>query len=158
VKNFWEHGADKTTASVYASVLSSYLKKPDTRIRTMPLAIAHPQNISQTITIQLPEEWDIKDGATTIESEGFTYNQSTFYADKVLTLRYNYRTKAAFISAEAVADHIAKITEAQNDNGYSLYKSKDKPSMISDRYMGMYVIISFVIGIGVIAYKKLGKR
>lgn len=155
LKNFWTIAEGNKTADVFASVLYTYLKKPETRVRTMPLSIVHPRDISQTIKIRLPEDWNVEDSHLKIESEGFTYSRSKFYADQVITLRYNYRTKASFVSAEAAGDHIDKISEAQDDTGLTIYKPL---AGSTSQNRNAYIIVALLIVVGVIVVKKqLGK-
>ena len=152
LKNFWTIADGNKKADVFASVLQTYLKKPKTRLRTMPLSIRHPSNISQTIKIRLPEDWNIEDSELKIESEGFTYSRSKFYADRVITLRYNYRTKTPFVTAEAAGDHIDKITEVLDDTGLTIYKplAGNKP----DSMTNAYIIVGILIVVGVIVVRK----
>lgn len=154
LKNFWTLDNDNTTATVYAGVLATYLKKPETRFRTMPLAIAHPRNILQTIKILLPEEWNLANSDTEIASDAFTYSRSTFYADQVITLNYQYRTKASFIAADAVGHHIDQIDDALNDNGLTIYKPL--PESTSRSTTNAYIITILVIAAGV--YMVVRKR
>ena len=151
IKDFWTISGNKKTATVYASLLASYLKKPETRIRTMPLAVSYPRNISQTIKILLPEEWDIKDANSEIESDAFLYRGSKFYYNKTITLRYYYTTKAAFIPAEKVADHIKKIDQVLDENGFTIYKPLGKQDK---QYDWSYVVIFLVVIAGVYLIRK----
>ena len=156
LKNFWTIADGNKTADVVANVLHSYLKKPETRVRTMPLSIAHPRNISQTIKVRLPEEWNLEDSHLEVESEGFTYNRSKFYADQVITLRYNYRTKASFVTAEAAGDHIDKINEALDETGLTIYKPLAGSTPVSKN---AYIVIGLLIVVGVIVVRKrLGRQ
>lgn len=146
VKNFWTLDGKNKTASVYPSVLATYLKKPDTRVRTMPLAISHPRNISQTIKVRLPEDWDVADSQAAIESEAFKFQRSQFYADRVITLRYHYVTKAAFVGVKAVADHIDKIDAVLDDSGLTIYKPlRTSTSHEASAYVMAFVLIAVVL-------------
>lgn len=151
LKNFWTLDKENKTANVYASVLATYLTKPETRVRTMPLAITHPRNISQTIKIRLPEEWNLEDSETKIESEAFTYNRSWFYAEKIITLRYHYLTKSSFINAEDVEDHVNKIDAVLKDNGLTIYKPRKTSTQRSPT---AYIIITILIIAGVYMFRK----
>jgi transglutaminase-like putative cysteine protease len=145
LKDFWKVKDGKTSAEVYAGLLASYLKKPNTRLRTMPLAISHPRNISQTITIILPEDWSIEEGYQEIESDAFKYSLSTFYENKTITLKHQYNTKASFITSENAADHIDKIDRALEENGYVLTKPIDGNSKSSSN---KYILIVLAILVG----------
>jgi transglutaminase-like putative cysteine protease len=155
IKDFWTINGDNKSADVYASFLATCLKKPETRVRTMPLAITHPRNISQTIKIRLPEKWDIADSDIEIESDAFTYKRSKFYSDKIITLRYHYSTKASFIAAENVADHIEKIDQVLEDNGLTIFKPL---STKTDRSTNAYVIVFILLAVGVYVVKKKFSR
>lgn len=151
IKDFWEIQGDNKSADVYASFLTTYLKMPETRVRTMPLAITHPRNISQTIKIRLPEEWNIVDSNIEIESDAFTYRRSKSYTNRILTLRYYYTTKASFIAAERVGDHIEKIDQVLADNGINIFKPLNTKTEHSTT---AYVISIMVIAVGVFLVKK----
>lgn len=142
IKDFWKTENEKKTANVYASFLASYLKKPDTRIRTMPLAVSHPHDIRQTITIKLPEEFDIKDSFNSVESEAFEYSRSKNYDDKTITLKYQYKSKASFVSTEQVMDHIENISRALDDNGLNIYKPLNaETTNTKNPYLALIVIL-----------------
>jgi transglutaminase-like putative cysteine protease len=155
IENFWTIKENNKSATVFASLLATYFNKPDTRVRTMPLAITHPRTISQTIKIRLPEEWNITDSSNEIESDAITYRSSKSYADKIITLRYYYTTKVSFIEADKVADHVKKIDQMLDDNGLTIYKplkSEADPSTNS------FIIIILLIAAGAYAAKKKFNR
>lgn len=153
VKNFWTLDGKTKTASVYPSFIGTFLKKPDTRVRTMPLAISHPRNISQTIKIRLPEDWDFDDSRAEIESEAFRFERSKFYADRVITMRYHYVTKAAFVHTETVADYIKKIDEILDENGLTIYK----PLRTNTSHAATAYVLLLFVAVAVVVYFA-GKR
>ena len=61
LKDLWKADKENISATLYAGVLGTYLKRPDRRVRTMPLAVTHPRDVSQTIKIKLPKDWNIAD-------------------------------------------------------------------------------------------------
>lgn len=151
IKDFWEIDGKNKSATVYASVLATYLQKPETRIRTMPLAITYPCTISQTVRILLPEEWNLTDSHTEIESDAFTYTCSKYCLDKTITMRYYYSTKASFIAAENVAEHIKKTDQVLADNGLQIYKPLGKENKWSTN---AYVIVILAIAAGAYVMRK----
>ncbi|HEX8038766.1 MAG TPA: DUF3857 domain-containing protein [Chryseosolibacter sp.] len=146
IKNFWTLDEDRRkTASTYARVLSSYLSKPDTKLRTMPLAVSYPLQVTQTIKIRLPEEWTVDDTRNDVESDGFVYHSSTFYNNKTITLRYFYKTKTSFIESARAIDHINKIDEVLNDLTYTIYQEPADRGNPKNKY----IIIALMIAIGI---------
>jgi hypothetical protein len=152
IKNFWTLDLENKTATVYASILSSYLKKPETRIRTMPLAITHPRNISQTIKILLPEPWNLDDSNITIESGGFIYHRSKFYSDNTITLRFSYKTKKPFIEASETAEYVAKTGEIFSDNGLTIYKPL--AAKADSKSVNFYLGVGLVLVVGFFAIRR----
>jgi transglutaminase-like putative cysteine protease len=146
VKNFWVMD-EKTgeTGSVYARVLSTYLKKPETKLRTMPLKVAHPLEIYQTIKLYLPEPITSEDYTNQIESDGFIYRGSSRYNDRVVTLRYSYKTKNSFVEAERTDDHIEKVDAALNDISYVITTPKERTALAPGYWQ--YILFFFVLGI-----------
>jgi transglutaminase-like putative cysteine protease len=155
IKDFWKIKGDNKSADIFASYLAMCLRKPETRVRTMPLAITHPRNISQTIKIRLPEEWDVEDSDIEIESDAFIYKRSKLYSDKILTLRYQYSTKASFIAADNVADHIDKIDQVLEDNGLTIFKPR---STKTDESRNAYIIMFLVLAAGIYVIKNKFSR
>jgi hypothetical protein len=147
--NFWTLDDGNKSATIYAGILATYLKKPETRLRTMPLAITHPHNISQTIKIYLPEPWDIEGSFKNIESDGFIYHRSKRYSNDIITLKYSYQTKQDFIEADAVSDHVSKIDEVLDDNGLTIYRplaaSTGNNSKATYLVIGLIVIAGFFL-------------
>jgi hypothetical protein len=146
IKNFWVND-DKTgeTGSTYARVLSTYLKKPDTKLRTMPLKVVHPTEVYQTIKLYLPEEITSEDYNNQIESDGFVFRSSSRYNDRVVTLRYSYKTTASYLEAEKTSDHIEKIEAALNDISYVITTPKAKTAVSS--WYWQYILFFMVLGV-----------
>jgi hypothetical protein len=146
VKNFWTIADNNKTADIFASVVSTYLKKPDTRLRKMPLFISHPQEILHTIKIRLPERWEIEDSRVKIESDGFLYESSRFSADETITMRFRYKSKASFIEANKTSEHVDKISQALADNGYTIFKPLASGT---DSAKNMFVAVFIIVVAGV---------
>lgn len=151
LKDFWGLDPEKgKIAYTYARVLSSYLHKPETKLRTMPLAVTHPRNVEQTIKIFLPVEWGVEDSKTEIESEAFKYHSSVFYNDKTITLRYSYKTKQSFVEAGNTSEHIKKIDEVLTDINYMIYDPPDATNSDSKKL----IILTLLLGVGFYVVRK----
>jgi hypothetical protein len=151
LKNFWTSDPEKgKVAYLYARVLASYLRKPDTKLRTMPLAIKHPQEINQTIKIYLPEEWGGEDCKNYIESDGFVYRNSCLTDNKTITLRYSFKTKAPFVLNEDTKEHLAKMDDVFNDISYTIWKELEEEGTNTNQY----IFLAFLIAVGIYVIKK----
>jgi len=156
LKNFWGLDPEKgKIAYTYARVLSSYVDKPETKLRTMPLFQKHPREISQTIKIFLPEEWNVEDMRNEIESDGFLYRSSFFYNNKTITLRYSYKTKSSFVPTENAVDHINKMDDVLGDISYMIYKSTEEESDTSRTKE--FLVVALLIGVVVYVIRRTFK-
>lgn len=152
VKDFWGIDPEKgKIAYLYARVLSSYVNRPETKLRTMPLAVTYPRQVYQTIKIFLPEEWNIDDTKNNIESDGFSYHSSAFYNDKTITLRYSYKAKQSFVKAESTADHLEKTNEVLGDISYMIYKPLPNPG---DGRAKEFLVVGLLVAVAVYAIRK----
>jgi hypothetical protein len=151
IKDFWAIEGNNISATVYASYLVTFIKKPETLVRTMPLAISYPCDISQTIKIRLPEAWNIEESNNEIESAAFTYHSSKSYMNKTITLQYHYNTKASFIATEDVADHINKIDDVFDDYGLTIFKSNDSQT---EKSKTAYVVAFLLIAVGIFVVRR----
>lgn len=137
LKNFWVVDSlnKKTTGSTYARILASYIQKPDTELRTMPLRITYPQHIKHTIKIYLPEPWNVQNQTANIEGEGFEYHSSVVYDNRTIVLDYSWQTKAPFIEAGVTSGHIKKVNQVLGDLSYSVFKSYDTERSPAAEYL-----------------------
>ena len=162
IKNFWTYNEEtkKHTSSTYARMLSNYLTKPSTKIRTMPLRITHPRRVYQTIRIRLPEQWRAEEHSTEIESEGFRYQSRSVYNDdtNTITLRYAYMTKAGHVDTNKTSDHIQKLTEVQNDLSYEVSYADPSSSLGENDSGGRAIVLVVLIAVTIFVWKRRSFR
>jgi transglutaminase-like putative cysteine protease len=151
LKNFWTIEDNNKTASIYGSILSTYLKKPEVRLRKMPLSISHPLDVSQVIKIRLPEDWTLEDSRTKVESDGFLYEASKFCSDNVITLRFRYKSKAEYVEASQASEHIDKIDQALATTGVTIFKPL---SSSKGNNKNMFVLIAIILSAGIWAVRR----
>lgn len=107
-------------AGFYARSMQYELAVPSTSIRTMPIGISHPRNISQTIHIHMPEEWSIKEEKTTIVDSAFHFTSSCAYKDRIVTLEYRYKSLSDALQPQGVGEYIRHIEQAKEELGYQI--------------------------------------
>jgi len=116
VPELWKDG----DWSWYPRVLESYLSRPDTMIRSMPLAFPHPLNVQQSVTFNLPEEIEIEKSSSTTETPAFRYESVVDSNGKAVTVRQTLRALRDFVAPQDVPDHLTKLATVWNSTGFHL--------------------------------------
>jgi hypothetical protein len=146
IKDFWNYESVKNEYSqtIYARYLATYLSKPTTKIRKMPLRISYPREVHHAIKMHMSEPWDINETSNEIECASFKYHSETKYWDNTISLRFSYVTKTDFIEADSVRDHIAKTDAVNEDLNYHISYTTTPATTTTFNYP--YVLLTLVFG------------
>jgi hypothetical protein len=127
IKNFWSVPENDRNyyANFYTHDIESFIRKPSTTRRAMPLGIDHPKHFTQTIRAALPGEWSIDDDEAVIEDDAIRFSFKSRYAKKTLTLDYSYQTRGDHIPALKVKEHLANIDRIWGKMNYQLFYPVD---------------------------------
>lgn len=112
---------------LYAPEMKSVLKRPDDTVRTAPLAIDHPEQLTVNVTAVLPEKRSIAAAHGEVRNPAFTFNWATSYSDRTLQLTYGYRSLADHVTPDQLAAYLADLESARKTVGYTLRKRAPKP-------------------------------
>jgi transglutaminase-like putative cysteine protease len=98
--------------------IESHLALPETLIRTMPLAIDYPLNLTQRVTFNVGRPLD--------PSEVIKDTPALHYERSVneRTVTYTLRTKTDAVAARDVADHIAALNAVDDDLAFEFEPSR----------------------------------
>jgi hypothetical protein len=130
IKNFWRHNAEKKRleATVFVPDLEDYLRRPDTTIRTAPLALQHPLDIAVRSVWQLPEAWPISKNDYHVSNAAFDFNTSLSLennAHNVVELD-RFTTHKNYVSAADTPSYAADLDKARAELGTTLFKFDEK--------------------------------
>lgn len=114
--------ADGPAAYLYAPEMKSALKRPNDTIRTAPLAIDHPEQLTVSLTALLPDKRSISAGHGEVKNAAFTFNWATSYSDRTLHLTYEYRSLADHVRPDDLPAYLADLESARQKVGYTLRK------------------------------------
>jgi len=135
--------------SWYPRVLGSHLTRPETMIRTMPLAFAHPLNVRQTVTFNFPEKLDLRKSTSVTETPAFRYEYSVDTNGKTVTIRQSLRSRADAVAAKDVPDHLTKLSAIWSEIGFRLAppgaSAPEEPELDAGQWIvGALLVASFV--------------
>ena len=95
--------------------------------RQAPLALEYPISIRQRVVVKLPEDWPVKADTVAVDNPAFRYRSTVAYADRTLTLEYEYEALATHVAPEEIARFEADRARVHDDLGYTLTKNKSAP-------------------------------
>ncbi len=129
ITDFWQDDdGNKLNANFYANGISSYLQLPDFAInRTQPLALTHPVNIEQKITITLNDlDWQFEPDTVLEQNPFFKYQSDLQFnkATRELTLHYQYQSLTDHVMPEQRDAFLAALAKARDDINLEIFQHK----------------------------------
>lgn len=147
----------------YPRVLGSYLSRPETMIRSMPLAFDFPLDVEQRVTFKFPEEMDIRKLTSVTETPALRYEYVVDSSGKTVWIRQSLRARRDHVQAKEVAEHLTKINAIWSQISYRLAPDGAKPKRAATdstspiyKWAFGFVIVSFFVAICVLVAK--GRR
>jgi len=114
---------------VNADTISDALSAPDPPERTTPLAVEFPNYLQYQIQLLLPTAWDVDMERVKVDTPNFHYASSVGYADKVITLDYEFKALTDYVPVAEIKNHIKQLERARDDTYFHIYRNA-KPQTI----------------------------
>jgi len=130
VPKLWEKQTEKNgvKAFFYPKPIADYAVRPDTPVRTMPLAVDHPVNVTLKTTVHLPKIWHVTPSSKVIRDDSFVAGEGISGEGKTVVMNYSWQSLADNVPADRVADHVAEINRFRNSLGYELTYADSTPA------------------------------
>jgi len=110
----------------YPRILESHLTRPETMIRSMPLAFDYPLDITQSVTFHFPNDIRIAESTSAIETSAFRYDYSVDGSGKTVWIKQSLRARKDSIAVSEVPDHLTKLNMIWDEMGYRLTPDIEK--------------------------------
>jgi hypothetical protein len=122
INNFWTLSADKQryTCQFYPDGIHTWIRKPTSSLRSMPMELSFPRKRSVHTRIELPREFKLSNFTNTVASPGAELQVRRAYSGQTLWLDYEYRALTNFVPAGLTASHLASLDRMESVLGYSL--------------------------------------
>jgi hypothetical protein len=133
--------------SWYPRALGAHLTRPETMIRSMPLAFTHPLNVRQTVTFNFPEKLDLRKSTSVTETPAFRYEYSVDTNGKTVMIRQSLRSLADAVAARDVPDHLTKLSAIWSEIGFRLAP----PGAVAEEEPSTSNIANWVVGFILVA-------
>lgn len=125
VTGLWKQldGGDRYQAEFYPWSLHRYVLQPETLTRQSPLALEHPVDTHVNLIVKLPDEWILGDENNVVTSPWYKYVATTHYHDRTFEMYYQWKSYADHVTADRLAEHVAKLEEIRGQTGYTLTRN-----------------------------------
>lgn len=129
VEHFFEaDDAGKRLFYLEAETINEHLGALDTRVRSTPLDLEAPVNLSQHIRIRMPEKFPGTDDVVKIETAQFQYMSRVSHSGNDVLLDYHYRVMADDVPPEGLAEFVKKRASAKDETYYRFTEAQEGPS------------------------------
>ena len=148
VSELWKDG----NWTWYPRTTESYLNKPETMIRTMPLEFDYPLDVRENVTFNFPETVEVEKKTTVTETPTFRYERVVDQNGHAVTIRQSLRARRNSVDAKDVPDHLTKMNAIWSEIGYRLYPEGAQPAVTESRAsvlpakwgLGIFIVGAFV--------------
>jgi transglutaminase-like putative cysteine protease len=100
--------------------IEDHLKRPDTIIREMPLALDYPLALHEHVVFHLPEAMTIDGSGDRLETRALRYVSTVEESGNTVTIDYNLHALADGIAAKDVPDHLSDVNSLLDGTGVTL--------------------------------------
>lgn len=123
ISEFWEIKKENRYGNFWALLFYDYTKHPSTELRTMPLAVSWPINLSQTTEVKLPDDnWNLTPENKKIENKAISFLWNFDYDRKrTIKIRFKLRTKKDHVRPENTESYLKDLDLIKSDLSTQLY-------------------------------------
>lgn len=107
-------------------VIEKYLTGPQTRIRTMPLAVDYPLHLTQKATFQLPEKMGVESGADEVRTPALRYTHQVTNDGRTIVITCKLDALRDAVAPAEVPEHLTRMHEAREATGDTLSRHPRK--------------------------------
>jgi hypothetical protein len=140
---------------IFADRINEELVRPSITQRAMPLAVAYPVYVEQTIEMRLPDRPLISPASGTMSDEAARFEYKVGVSGNTVHLEFVYRTLQDYVDAGRVAKHLELVERMRDALSHRVARGEPSSEQISDGaavvVVGVlaapFIIIGLVIGV-----------
>lgn len=138
--------AGQLRAKFFPQIIGQQFLATVTANRKTPYRLSHPVNITQVVTVFLPEDWTSNDAPITINNAFCTFSQSINNQGRTVTMKYAYTSKTDMLEAKDYKKFAEQQERIYNNLGYDLtynmYDHHDTTTATSGHTNWLLVVVA----------------
>jgi hypothetical protein len=127
IKDFWKRSEEEKSfeATSYVPDLDDFLRQPRSTLRTDPLKLLHPVDITVSSVWLMPEEWSLSTENEHIEDAAFNFERRVSLEDnkRKIVETDHFVSHADFVAGADAPRYAANLEKARQALGIRLTKS-----------------------------------
>jgi transglutaminase-like putative cysteine protease len=116
VRDLWRGGKFAYTPHA----IDERLERPETIVRSMPLAFDYPLDLTETATFRLPGKVDVEERKGSVTDPAFRFDYAVANDGTTVTIRHRLSATSDAVPVANVPDHLVRINEISEDLGCTL--------------------------------------
>lgn len=122
ITNFWALSDNKQVynCQFYPLGIHSWIMKPTTSVRSMPMGLSFPRRRAVLTRLELPQDFSLGNFTNTITGPGGKLHVEHSYRGQTLWLSYEYSALTNCVPISSVSKHLSSLDLMENALGYSL--------------------------------------
>jgi hypothetical protein len=152
IRDLWTNGS----WTYYPRAIEQHLTRPDTLIRSMPLAVDYPRNVTERLIIRGGANAQVEDDNSIVDSPAMHYEQHVVRGEDLVVTTTLRAIKDAVPVAE-VPDHLAALNEMHDALAVTLEPGK-KSTLHTAELGGGILIVGIVAALAIRRRRGVGSR
>jgi transglutaminase-like putative cysteine protease len=144
IRDLWTNGS----WTYYPRAIEQHLTRPDTLVRSMPLAVDYPRNVTERLIIRGGANAQVEDDDSVVDSPALHYEQHVARGGDLVITTTLRAVKDAVPVAE-VPDHLAALNEMHDALAVTLEPAKKSVSSRTAELGGGILILGIVAALAV---------
>jgi hypothetical protein len=144
IRDLWTNGS----WTYYPRAIEQHLTRPDTLVRSMPLAVDYPRNVTERLIIRGGANAQVEDDDSIVESPALHYEQHVARGRDLVVTTTLHAMKDA-VSVAEVPDHLAALNEMHDALAVTLEPAKKSIAPRAAELGGGIVILGIVAALAI---------
>jgi transglutaminase-like putative cysteine protease len=144
IRDLWTNGS----WTYYPRAVEQHLTRPDTLVRSMPLAVDYPRNVTERLIIRGGANAQVEDDDSIVDSPALHYEQHVGRGDD-LVITTTFRAMKDAVSVADVPDHLAALNEMHDALAVTLEPAKRSIAPRVAELGGGIVLIGIVAALAI---------
>jgi hypothetical protein len=144
IRDLWTNGS----WTYYPRAIEQHLTRPDTLVRSMPLAVDYPRSVTERLIIRGGANAQVEDDDSVVASPALHYEQHVAHGRDLVITTMVRATKDA-VSVAEVPDHLAALNEMHDALAVTLEPGKKSIAPHAAELGGGIVIIGIVAALAI---------
>ena len=154
ITNFWVLSTDKQKydCQFYPLGIHTWIEKPTSVVRSMPLEVFFPRQREVHTRLELPREFKLTNLTNTIADAASELRVTRTHRGRTVWLDYEFKTLTNLVPASLATEHLGTLDRMENALGYSLmWQNLEIPegtSQVNWRILLLGTVYAVFIGAG----------